>query len=244
MILYPSLHIKDGALARLTRGGGLEQAELLAEPPCVRAAQLERQGFPWLHIVDLNGAFAGQSINAPAIDMIRAQVKIPIQLSGGLRAIDDIERWLEKGIARIVLTTAAVNDPDLMREACRRFPGRIAVKIDSRNGYVATTGWTSISSVKALDLALRAEEAGAASIIYADINRDGALADIDIESLADLAFSLTVPVVAAGGLRTLQDLALIREHAPAGIEGLILGYALYSGLLKPEDALRIASGAP
>lgn len=243
MILYPSLHIKDGVLARLTRGGDLEQGELLRAPPGERAAQLEQQGFRWLHIVDLNGAFAGQSINTSAIEKILSQVKIPIQLSGGLRAIDAIERWLQKGVSRVVLTTAAVNDPELMREACRLFPDRIAVKIDSRNGYVATTGWTSTSSVKALDLALRAEEAGAAAIIYADINRDGALADVDLESLTDLAFSLTIPVIAAGGVHALQDLAQIRAQAPAGVEGLILGHALYSGVLKPEDALRIAAGA-
>lgn len=242
MILYPSIHIKDNVLARLTRGGDLEQAELLQEHPCERAALLERQGFQWLHVVDLNGAFAGQSINTTAIESILSHVKIPIQLSGGLRTIEAIEYWLNKGIARIVLTTAAVNDPDLMREACHRFPDRIAVKIDSRNGYVAATGWTSTSSLKTLDLALRAEEAGASSIIYADINRDGALADINIEPLTDLAFSLTIPVIAAGGIHTLHDMALVKDQAPAGVEGLILGYALYSGIIKPEEALRVATG--
>ncbi|MER2519551.1 MAG: HisA/HisF-related TIM barrel protein [Bdellovibrionales bacterium] len=241
MILYPSIHIKDGTLARLTRGGDLEQAELLQERPYERAMQLEQQGFPWLHVVDLNGAFAGQPINNAAIEAILARVKSPIQLSGGLRAIESIENWLQKGIARVVLSTAAANDPELMREACRRFPDRIAVKIDSRNGFVATTGWTSTSSLKTLDLALRAEEAGAAAIIYADINRDGALADVDIESLTDLAFCLTIPVIAAGGVRTLDDLAQIRELAPTGVEGLILGYALYSGMIKSEDALRVAT---
>lgn len=241
MILYPSIHIKDSVLARLTRGGDLEQAELLQEQPCERAAQLEQQGFQCLHVVDLNGAFAGQSINTTAIENILSRVKVPIQLSGGLRTLEAIEFWLNKGIARIVLTTAAVNDPALMREACRRFPDRIAVKIDSRNGYVATTGWTSTSSLKTLDLALRAEEAGASAIIYADINRDGALADVDIELLTDLAFSLTIPVIAAGGIHTLHDLALIKKQAPTGVEGLILGYALYSGIIKPEDALRVAA---
>ncbi len=241
MILYPSIHIKDGVLARLTRGGDLEQAELLQEPPCERARQLEQQGFPWLHVVDLNGAFAGQSINTAAIEAILNNVKIPIQLSGGIRTIESIESWVRKGVARIVLSTAAANDPELMREACRRFPGHIAVKIDSRNGYVASTGWTSTSSLKTLDLALRAEEAGAAAIIYADINRDGALADVDLEPLTDLAFSLTIPVIAAGGVHTLHTLAQIREQAPSGVEGLVLGYALYSGIIKPEDALRVAA---
>jgi phosphoribosylformimino-5-aminoimidazole carboxamide ribotide isomerase len=241
MILYPSIHLKDGVVARLTRGGDLEQADILHPDPSARAAEFEEQGFPWLHVVDLNGAFEGRSANNATIEALVKAVKIPVQLSGGVRTIAAIESWLEKGVARVVLTSVAVQDPELTREACRRFPGRIAVKVDSRGGRVATTGWASATSVKALDLALRVEEAGAAALIYADINNGGALGEVNIEAVIDLAFALTMPVIASGGVHSLQDLAELKASGRTGIAGLILGRALYNGTIDADEALQLAA---
>jgi phosphoribosylformimino-5-aminoimidazole carboxamide ribotide isomerase len=164
-----------------------------------------------------------------------------VQLSGGIRDMKTIENWIDKGVTRVVLNTIALQDPALVRDACKKFPGRIAVKVDSRAGYVAVTGWKNTSSMKALDLALRVEEAGAAALIYADINPDGALSEINNEAIIDLAFSLTVPVIASGGVNSLQDLADLKAHAKAGIAGLILGRALYSGKIKADEALALAA---
>lgn len=242
MILYPSIHIKDGVVARLTRGiGYLQHAEVLHTNPGVRAAEFEAQKFPWLHVVDLNGAFEGRPINVEAIEDILNSVDIPVQLSGGIRDMKAIESWLDKGVSRIVLNQAALQNPDLVRDACKRFPGRVAVKIDSRGGYVAVTGWAKSSSMKALDLALRVEEAGAASVIYADINNDGALSEVNVEAIIDLAFALTTPVIASGGVQSLQDLEELKAHAKTGISGLILGRALYSGKIEAKEALALAA---
>ena len=244
MILYPSLHIKDGVVARLTRSGGdLAQAEVLHTNPAERAEAFEKQGFPWLHIVDLNGAFEGRSVNHEAIEAILKAVKIPVQLSGGMRTLSTVDHWISKGVTRVVLTTVAAQNPDIVREACKCHPGRIAVKVDSRAGRVAVNGWTHTTSMKALDLALRVEEAGAAALIYADINRDSALSEVNTEAVIDLAFALTVPVIASGGVASLQDLVELKAHAQAGIAGLILGRALYSGKFEAEEALRLARGA-
>jgi phosphoribosylformimino-5-aminoimidazole carboxamide ribotide isomerase len=242
MILYPSIHIKDGVVARLTRGGGyLEHAEVLHKSPGERAAQFEAQGFPWLHVVDLNGAFEGKPVNVAGVESILKDVRIPVQLSGGIRSMEIIESWIEKGVARVVLNSIALQNPELVREACKRFPGKIAVKVDSRAGYVAVTGWKNSSSMRALDLALRVEEAGAAALIYADINPDGALSEVNTEAIIDLAFALTTPVIASGGVHSLQDLAELKAHAKAGVSGLILGRALYSGKIKAEEALALVA---
>jgi len=241
MILYPSIHIKDGAVARLTRSSSdSRQAELLHPNPSARAALFESEGFPWLHIVDLDGAFSETSTNAATIVKIRDSIKIPMQLSGGLRSMAAIECWLNKGVERVVLASAALENPLLVREAAQKFPGRIAVKIDSIGGYVARTGWTNTSSLKALDLALRVEDAGVAAIIYADINLDGALSEIDMEAIVDFAFALTVPVIASGGVHSLQDLIELKSHGDAGIAGLILGRALYNGTIDAKEALEVA----
>jgi phosphoribosylformimino-5-aminoimidazole carboxamide ribotide isomerase len=242
MILYPSIHIKDGVVARLTRGGGyLQHAEVLHADPAQRAAEFEAQKFPWLHVVDLNGAFEGRPVNITPVEDILKRVKVPVQLSGGIRDMKTIEHWIDKGVARVILTAAATQNPELVIEACKRFPGRIGVKVDSRGGYVAVTGWAKSSSMKALDLALRVEEAGAAALIYADINNDGALSEINIEAIIDLAFALTTPVIASGGVNSLQDLAELKAHAQTGISGLILGRALYSGKINAEEALALAA---
>lgn len=242
MILFPSIHLKDGAVARLTHDGDLEQADILHPDPAARAVEFEKQGFPWLHVVDLNGAFEGHSvINNPTIEAIVKAVKIPVQLSGGIRTLANVEKWIEKGVSRVVLTSVAVSNPELTREVCRLFPGRIAIKVDSRGGRVATTGWTNTSSVKALDLALRVEEAGAAALIYADINSGGALGEVNLEAIIDLAYALTLPVIASGGVHSLQDLAELKASARAGVSGLILGRSLYNGNITASEALKLAA---
>lgn len=240
MILYPSIHIKDGQVARLTRAGDLQAADILHPDPAARAAEFAAQGFEWLHIVDLDGAFAGQPVNTNAIDDILKIVKLPIQLSGGIRTMQHIEALIDRGVARIVMTTAALQNPDLVREACREFPGRIAIKIDSTDGYVTRTGWSNTTRMKALDLALQVEDAGVSTLIYADINHGGALSEINLEAIIDLAFSLTMPVIASGGVHALHDLEELKENARAGIAGLILGRALYDGILKADEALAMA----
>jgi len=242
LTLYPSIHIHDGQVVRLTReGDNLDYAEMLDEDPIRRAVEFENQHFPWLHVVDLNAAFEGHPVNTTVVDAIIKNVKIPIQLSGGIRSMKIIENWFGKGVTRIVLTSAAMQNPDLVQTACRAFPGRIAVKIDSRNGYVAVTGWTKTTSMKALDLALRVEDAGAAVLIYADINRDGALSEVNVEAIIDFAFALNTPVIASGGVNSLQDLKDLKANAKTGIAGLILGGALYSGKINAEEALKLAA---
>lgn len=242
MILYPALHIKNGIVVRLTRGAGdFEEAEVLDTDPVARALQFQGQKFPWLHVVDLNGAFEGYPVNGTTVENILKNINIPIQLSGGIRDLKTIESWIEKGVARIVLATAAVNDPEMVREACRIFPGKIAVKIDSRNGYIVGTGWKKTSPVKALDVALRAEDSGATALVYADINRDGALGDVNMEAIIDLAYALKIPVIASGGVNSMQDLHALKANTKAGVAGLILGRALYSGRINAEEALALAS---
>ena len=244
MILYPSIHLKDGAVARLTRGGKASDAGVLAvSDPVARAKHFEAQNFPWLHVVDLDGAFEGKPVNGAAVEAIVKSVKIPVQLSGGIRDLKTVEDWLDKGIARVVLNTVALQKPDLARDICRKFPGKVAIKIDSHAGRVATTGWLKTSTVRALDLALKFEEANAAAIIYADINRDGALAEINMEAIIDLAFALTTPVIASGGVSSIADLAALKSNSRAGIAGLILGGALTSGKIKADEALKLAAGS-
>jgi phosphoribosylformimino-5-aminoimidazole carboxamide ribotide isomerase len=241
VILYPSLHIKDGAVARLTRSSSdSRQAELLHPNPIERALAYKADGFSWLHIVDLDGAFAETSVNAACIEGMLREVKLPMQLSGGMHDMQTIEDWLDKGVERIVLASAALQKPELVGEAAKKFPGRIAVKIDSIGGYVARTGWMNTSSLKALDFALRVEDAGAAAVIYADINLDGALSEIDMEAISDLAFALTIPVIASGGVHSLQDLSELKSYSHTGISGLILGRALYNGTIDAKEALEIA----
>lgn len=242
MILYPSIHIKGGAVARLTRSSSdSRQAEVLHPDPVARALAFEAEGFKILHMVDLDGAFDESGINQGCIIDILKNIKIPVQLSGGIHDMRVIEFWLAKGIERVVMTSAAQENPLLVREASARFPGRIVVKIDSIGGYVARTGWTNASSIKALDLALRVEDAGAAAIIYADINLDGALSEVNLEAIVDFAYALTLPVIASGGVHSLQDLAEMKAHSDAGIAGLILGRALYNGSIDAKEALALAA---
>ena len=243
MILYPAIDLKDGACVRLVRGV-MDQATVFNTDPGDQAQAFEEQGFDWLHLVDLNGAFAGRPVNAEAVDKVLASITIPVQLGGGIRNMRTIEDWLERGIRRVILGTVALHQPELVKEACKRFPGQIAVGIDAREGFVAVSGWSESSTVRALDLALRYEDSGAAAIIYTDINRDGAMGGVNVEATADLAFALTTPVIASGGVSTLDDLRALKAEEHTGIEGVIVGRALYDGRIDIKEALALLSGSP
>ncbi len=243
MILYPAIDLKDGACVRLVRGV-MDQATVFNTDPGDQAQDFEEQGFDWLHLVDLNGAFAGRPVNAEAVDKVLASITIPVQLGGGIRTMETIEDWLERGVRRVILGTVALHQPDLVKQACLRFPGRIAVGIDAREGFVAVSGWSESSTVRALDLALRYEDCGVAAIIYTDINRDGAMGGVNVEATADLAFALTTPVIASGGVSTLDDLRALKAEEHTGIEGVIVGRALYDGRIDIKEALALLSGNP
>jgi phosphoribosylformimino-5-aminoimidazole carboxamide ribotide isomerase len=236
MILYPAIDLKDGACVRLVRGA-MDEATVFNMDPADQARAFAAEGFEWIHVVDLNGAVEGRPVNGAAVERILASTDRPVQLGGGIRSLDLIEHWLVKGVSRVVLGTVAVKNPDLVRQACHAFPGRIAVGIDAREGYVAVEGWVETSTVKALDLALRFEDAGAAAIIYTDINRDGAMAGVNVDQTADLAFALTTPVIASGGVSSMADLDALKREEGAGIEGVIVGRALYDGRIDPAAAL-------
>lgn len=237
MILFPAIDLKDGACVRLVRGE-MDQVTVFNTNPAEQASRFQTQGFAWIHVVDLNGAASGQPVNTDPILEILASVDIPIQLGGGIRNMTMIQHWLDMGVRRVVLGTVALREPQLVKDACRRFPGRIAVAIDAREGLVAVQGWSETSTVKALDLALRFEDCGAAAIIYTDINRDGAMGGLNIEATSDLAFALTTPVIASGGVSSLADLTALKAEEATGIAGVICGRALYDGRIDPAQALK------
>jgi phosphoribosylformimino-5-aminoimidazole carboxamide ribotide isomerase len=239
--LYPAIDLKDGKCVRLLRGD-MAAATVFSAAPGEQAKQFEDAGFPWLHLVDLNGAFAGRPVNGAAVDTILSSVQIPVQLGGGIRDHATIDYWLERGVRRVILGTAALTDPELVRAACARHPGRIAVGIDARNGLVAVEGWARTSTVRVLDLALKFEDAGVSAIIYTDIDRDGALGGVNAEATADLAFALTTPVIASGGVSSIYDLQILKKLESKGIEGVIVGRALYDGRIDPAAALAMLEG--
>jgi phosphoribosylformimino-5-aminoimidazole carboxamide ribotide isomerase len=241
VILYPAIDIKDGLCVRLLRGD-MNAATVFNDDPAGQARAFRDVGFDWLHLVDLNGAFEGRPVNADAVESILAAVDIPVQLGGGIRNLDTIGRWLDAGVCRVILGTVALTDPDLVLEACRLHPGRIVVGIDARDGRVAVEGWATTSNVKALDLALKFEDAGVAAIVYTDINRDGVMSGVNLEATVDLAFALTTPVIASGGVSSINDLLELKAHESAGIEGLISGRALYDGRIDPAEAIAVLSG--
>ncbi|PWC32244.1 1-(5-phosphoribosyl)-5-[(5-phosphoribosylamino)methylideneamino]imidazole-4-carboxamide isomerase [Azospirillum sp. TSO35-2] len=240
MIIYPAIDLKDGACVRLLRGE-MSQATVFNNDPGDQARLFQSQGFEWLHLVDLNGAFEGKPVNGAAVESILKAVTIPVQLGGGIRDLSTIGMWLEKGISRVILGTVALRDPDLVKAACREFPGKIAVGIDAREGYVAVAGWAETSDIRALDLALKFEDCGVAAIIYTDINRDGAMGGVNVESTSDLAFHLTTPVIASGGVSSIEDLKALKVEEDTGIEGVICGRALYDGRIDPKEALALLS---
>lgn len=234
MILYPAIDLKDGACVRLLRGD-MDAATVFGTDPGAQARSFQDAGARWLHLVDLNGAFAGQPVNAAAVQAILSVVDIPVQLGGGIRDMATIKGWVDRGIARVILGTVAVEDPDLVRAAARAFPGQVAVGIDARAGRVATRGWAEESDVMAQDLARRFEDAGVAAIIYTDIDRDGAMGGPNVGATEALARAVSIPVIASGGVSSLDDVLALK--ATGVIAGAISGRALYDGALDLGAAL-------
>lgn len=243
MQIYPAIDLKDGRCVRLLRGA-MDEATVFNDDPGAQAAAFAAAGFSRLHVVDLNGAIEGRAVNAEAVDRILRHTGVPVQLGGGIRDEAAVERWLDAGIARVILGTLALRDPELVRRLCGRYPGRVAVGIDARNGRVAVEGWTEQSDMLAVDLARRFEDAGAAAIIYTDIDRDGAMQGPNVAATAALASAITVPVIASGGVSSLDDLRALLAEAGSGIEGAIVGRALYDGAIDPAEALRLTANAP
>ena len=236
LTLYPAIDLKDGACVRLRRGA-MDDATVYSDDPAAQARAWQDAGCRWLHVVDLNGAFAGRAVNGAAVAAILAAAAVPVQLGGGIRDLAGVERWLAAGVRRVILGSAAVRDPALVREACRRFPGRIVVGIDARDGFVATDGWAETSTLAAPDLVARFADAGVVAIIYTDIGRDGMLGGLNLEGTAALATSSTIPVIASGGVGSLDDLQALRDLAHGNIEGVIVGRALYDGRVELPEAL-------
>ncbi len=242
MILYPAIDLKDGQCVRLLRGA-MEHATVFNADPADQARRFADAGFEWLHVVDLDGAVHGRSINAAAISAILRAVRIPVQLGGGMRDMAAIASWIERGAARVVLGTAALTDPDLLAAACARFPGRIAAGIDARGGRVATHGWLETAETTAAELASAIARRGVAAIIHTDIERDGALGGVNVAATAALARTVAVPVIASGGVASLADLEAVKAEAKSGIAGVIVGRALYDGRIEAAAALRLLRGA-
>jgi phosphoribosylformimino-5-aminoimidazole carboxamide ribotide isomerase len=238
MILYPAIDLKGGQCVRLLRGE-MASVTVFNEDPAAQARAFADKGCEWLHLVDLDGAVAGKPINGPAIEAILRAIAIPVQLGGGLRDLETISSCLGAGVRRAILGTAALRNPELVREACKRFPQRIVVGIDARDGFVAIEGWATTSTVRAIELGLRLEDAGAAAIIYTDIGRDGAMTGVNVEATVELAWALTTPVIASGGVASLDDLRALKDEAGAGIEGVICGRALYDGRIDPGAAIKL-----
>ena len=234
MILYPAIDLKDGQCVRLVQGD-MDRATVFGDDPAAQARVFADAGAEWLHLVDLNGAFAGHPVNGGAVEAIVQQVRIPVQLGGGIRDMETIEMWLAKGLARVILGTVAVEDPDLVRRAARAFPGQVAVGIDARGGRVATKGWATETEMTVTDLARSFQDAGVAALIYTDINRDGAMGGPNLPATAALARAVTIPVIASGGVSTLGDLIALRDTGV--IAGAISGRALYEGAIDLGQAL-------
>ncbi|MEM1075434.1 MAG: 1-(5-phosphoribosyl)-5-[(5-phosphoribosylamino)methylideneamino]imidazole-4-carboxamide isomerase [Pseudomonadota bacterium] len=239
MILYPAIDLKDGQAVRLVHGD-MARSTVFNDDPAAQAQAFVQAGCSWLHLVDLNGAFAGAPVNAAPVEAILAACPVPAQLGGGIRDMTTIERWLEKGLARVILGTVAVENPDLVRDAARAFPGQVAVGIDARNGFVATKGWAEETDIKVTDLAKSFEDAGVAALIYTDILRDGAMRGPNIAATEALARAVSIPVIASGGVASLNDLISLRDTGV--ISGAISGRALYDGAIDLREALRTLSG--
>ena len=242
MILFPAIDLKDGQAVRLKRGL-MDESTVFNDDPAAQARLFEEQGFEYLHIVDLNGAFEGRPVNAGAVGAILSAISIPAQLGGGIRDMATIETWLATGIARVILGTAAVKSPQLVRDACRAFPGRVAVGIDAKDGMVAVEGWAEVSSLTAGELARRLEDVGVCALIYTDIARDGVLEGLNLEATLDIAEQTSIPVIASGGLAGLEDIRRLVDPRYAALEGAITGRALYDGRLEPAAALAVLAAA-
>jgi phosphoribosylformimino-5-aminoimidazole carboxamide ribotide isomerase len=239
MILFPAIDLKDGQCVRLLRGD-MAAATVFNSDPADQAGRFVQAGCEWLHLVDLNGAVEGRPVNkAAVVSILEAVGEVPVQLGGGIRDLKTISLWLEAGVRRVILGTVAVNDPSIVRDACKQWPGRVAVGIDAREGLVAVDGWTKQSTVKALDLALKFEDAGVAALIYTDINRDGAMGGVNVDQTVNLAFHLTTPVIASGGVSSLDDLRELKQHEDSGIVGVVAGRSLYDGRIALSEALKL-----
>ncbi len=238
MIFFPAIDLKDGACVRLLRGE-MDAATVFNDNPGAQACAFETQGAEYLHVVDLNGAFAGQPVNAEAVASILSAVSMPVQLGGGIRTLETMEFWLKAGIRRVILGTIALNDPDLVRAACKTFPGQVAIGIDAKNGFVATEGWAEVSTLPALDLARQFEDAGAAALIHTDIGRDGAMQGPNLAATLEIADAVSIPVIVSGGVSSMEDIQLIAKTGNGRLEGVISGRAVYDGHVDVAEATRL-----
>ena len=241
MILFPAIDLKDGLAVRLEQGD-MARATVFNRDPAAQAAEFETLGFRYLHLVDLDGAFAGKPVNAAAVERILETVSIPVQLGGGIRDLKTVEAWLEKGVTRVILGTAAVRDPDFVKQAAKAHPGRIVVGLDARDGRVAVEGWAETSDIAAVDIAKRFEDAGVTAIIYTDIARDGLLKGLNLDATVALAEAVNLPVIASGGLASLTDIEALLTPRAKKLEGAITGRALYDGRLDAREALALVAG--
>jgi phosphoribosylformimino-5-aminoimidazole carboxamide ribotide isomerase len=242
VILFPAIDLKDGACVRLEQGD-MARATVFHRDPIAQAQAFEAQGFEYLHVVDLDGAFAGKPVNAEAVERIVDATSIPVQLGGGIRDIDTVEAWLDQGVARVIVGTAAVRDPGFVAEAAALYPGRVAVALDARDGMVAVEGWAKTSALNALDVARRFEDAGVAALIYTDIARDGLLAGLNLAATIALAEAVDVPVIASGGLASIEDVRALLQPPARKVAGAIAGRALYDGRLDAAAALALIRAA-
>ena len=242
MILFPAIDLKEGLAVRLQQGD-MARATVFHRDPAAQARAFEQQGFEYLHIVDLDGAFAGKPVNAGAVDRILETIGIPVQLGGGVRDMATVEGWLGKGVTRVIIGTAAVRDPAFVKQAAKEFPGRVAVGLDARDGKVAVQGWAEASELSVLDIARRFEDAGVAAIVYTDIARDGMLQGLNLDATIALAEAISIPVVASGGLASIDDIKAMLEPRAKKLEGAIAGRALYDGRLDAAEALTLIRNA-
>ena len=240
MILYPAIDLKDGQCVRLLHGD-MDKATVFNTSPADQAQRFVKDGFTWLHVVDLNGAIQGKSINTAAVQSILEAVSIPVQLGGGIRTLEGVEAWIEAGVSRVILGTVAVHDPDLVRKAAKLWPEQIAVAVDVRDGKVAVDGWTGLSDLDAITLGKRFEDVGVAALIVTDISRDGALTGVNVEGVGELADAVSIPVIASGGVASVADIERLKARKGVEIAGAILGRSLYAGTIRPAEALTIAA---
>jgi phosphoribosylformimino-5-aminoimidazole carboxamide ribotide isomerase len=240
VILYPAIDLKDGQCVRLLHGD-MNAATVFNDSPADQAARFAKAGFSWLHVVDLNGAIEGQSMNADAVKAILTTVSVPVQLGGGIRTLASIEAWIEAGVSRVILGTVAVREPELVKTAARNWPEQVAVAIDARDGKVAVDGWTGASDLDPITLARRFEDAGVAALIVTDIGRDGAMTGVNIEGVGAVADAVNIPVIASGGVASVQDIRNLQARAGTPIAGAVLGRALYNGAIDPSEVLAVAN---
>ncbi|MBU1377310.1 MAG: 1-(5-phosphoribosyl)-5-[(5-phosphoribosylamino)methylideneamino]imidazole-4-carboxamide isomerase [Alphaproteobacteria bacterium] len=240
MILYPAIDLKDGQCVRVLHGD-LSTATVFNTQPAAQAKTFVEAGFHWIHVVDLNGAVQGKAINAPGVEAILSSVSVPVQLGGGIRSLKDIERWIEAGVSRVILGTVAVKDPKIVLAAAKLYPEQIAVSVDVRKGKVAVEGWTADSELDAITVARRFEDAGVAALIVTDIDRDGTVMGFDVEAFGAMADAVSIPVIAAGGLATVDDIVKLKARKGVPVAGAVLGRALYNGAINPAQALEIAA---